>query len=239
MHVLLNLCYMLQNGLVLTDDIRRCEVPGLDRFSHRHEGVWPLTFVEQWSLAELTAELAMSCYAGALTLQARGLGGWVFNGVDPFALLGASGDPEVPGLGFRCDVDERWPYPNATGLAAVMEGACPPHHADMRAAVEAVCNRKFGPGGPLHPGTPGPWKDSRRARSAAQIHDEEFRACVALQAQYVLDSFGKFPGTVPSVSVVTLLQAHHLDVGFYNRFFRPGAYLRSHAEHMANWHADG
>ena len=139
---------------------------------------WPLSFVEQWSLAELTAELATSCYAGTLMLQAMGLGGWMFNGLDPFAVLGASGDPVAPGLGFRYDIDDRWPNPNPTGLPGVMEGFCPPHYADMRAAVEALCERKFGPGGPYHPATPGPWKNSAQVRSAAQVHDEAFRACV-------------------------------------------------------------
>jgi hypothetical protein len=34
------------------------------------------------------------------------------------------------------------------------------------------------------------------------------------------------------------LQAHHLDLEFYDRKFKPGAYLRTHAEHMARWHPD-
>jgi hypothetical protein len=67
-------------------------------------------------LSEAVAELATSCYAGVLTLQAMGLGGWMFDGVDRFSMLGASGDPDVPGLGFRYDTDERWPLPNPTGL---------------------------------------------------------------------------------------------------------------------------
>jgi len=157
-HVLLNLCYMLQNGLVLYDDINKRAIPGIEQFESLVDvkNVWPITFVEQTSLAELTAELATSCYAGTLMLQAMGLGGWMFNGIDPFAMLGASGDPEVPGLGFRYDTDERWPYPNPTGRDGVMEGYCPPHYPDLRAAVEAVCRRKFGVGGPFHPETPGP-----------------------------------------------------------------------------------
>jgi len=32
------------------------------------------------------------------------------------------------------------------------------------------------------------------------------------------------------------LQAHHLDLEFYDAFYKPGAYLRTHAEHMARWH---
>jgi hypothetical protein len=36
----------------------------------------------------------------------------MFNGIDPFSMLGASGDPNMPGLGFRFDENEAWPYPN-------------------------------------------------------------------------------------------------------------------------------
>jgi hypothetical protein len=91
-HVLLSLCYMLQNGLVLYDDINKCPIPGIEKYNSIVDtsNVWPITFVEQWSLSELTVELASSCYAGTLMLQAMGLGGWMFNGIDPFAMLGAS-----------------------------------------------------------------------------------------------------------------------------------------------------
>jgi hypothetical protein len=239
-HVLLALAYMLQNGLVMTDDINKRSVPGIDRFRHivDTDNVWPLTFVEQWSLAELTVELGTACYAGALLLQAMGLGGWMFNGIDPFSMLGASGKEEAPGLGFRFDSDERWPYPNPTGLPGVMEAFCPPHYPNMRAAVDEMCERKFGPGGPFHGDTPGPWKESRKVRSAAKPHDEDFRACVALQAQYIYDTFGKFPGTVPSTFVIMYLQAQHIDLEYYDTKYLPGAYLRTHAEHMKRWHND-
>ena len=238
-HVLLNILYMVQNGLVLYDDINKCALPGLEQFKDivDIDNTWPITFVEQWSLSELTVELGASCYAGVLMLQAMGLGGWMFNGVDPFAMLGASGDPEVPGLGFRYDEDDRWPYPNPTGLEGLMEGYCPPHYPDMRAAVDAVCERKFGPGGPFHPDTPGPWKDSPKVRSAANAHDDRFKACVSLQAQYVYDTFGKFPGTVPSMFLIMYVQAHHLDLDFYDAFYKPGAYLKTHADHMKQWHS--
>jgi hypothetical protein len=238
-HVLLNLCYMLQNGLVMTDDINGRSIPGIEKFGNLVDvdNVWALTFVEQIAMAELTAELSTSCYAGALMLQAMGLGGWMFNGIDPFVMLGASGNPNVPGLGFRYDENERWAYPNPTGLEGVMAGFCPPHYSDMRAAVEALCDRKFGNGGPFNAQTPGPWKDSTKVRSAAKVHSEEFKECVALQAQYVFDTFGKFPGTVPSIFLLTYLQAHHLDLEFYDKFYKPGAYLRTHADHMACWHS--
>jgi len=237
-HLLLNICYFLQNGAVLYDDINGRAIPGIEKFRDivDVEATWPLTFVEQWSLTEITAELSTSCYAGVLMLQAMGLGGWMFNGMDPFAVLGASGNADVSGLGFRFDSDDRWPYPNPTGLEGVMEGFCPPHFPDMRAAVEALCERKFGSGGPFNADTPGPWKETAKVRGAAQVHSEEFRECVAHQAQYIFDTFGKFPGTVPSMISTIYLEAHHLDLEFYDEFYMPGSYLKTHRDHMARWH---
>lgn len=73
-HVLLALCYFLQNGAVIRDNLHGCPIPGMETFRNLVdiENTWPLTFVEQWSLTEVTAELSTSCYAGALMLQARG-----------------------------------------------------------------------------------------------------------------------------------------------------------------------
>jgi hypothetical protein len=236
-HHVLVLCYLVQNGYCIFDDVNGRQIPGIERFSNLVDvdEPYPLSFVEQLSLTELTVELATSCYAGALTLQAMGLGGWMFDGIDPFSMLGAAGD-EVRGLGFRYDVDERWALPNVTGLPGVLEGHCPPHFPDMAAAVESVAERKFGAGGPFNKETPGAWKDSAKVRGAAEVHSEEFKDCVALQAQYTYDTFGKFPGTVPSIHVLMYLQAHHLDLDFYDRHFEPGAYLSTHADHMRDWH---
>lgn len=239
-HVIANLCYYLQNGRLIYDDVNRREIPGIERFAHLAGPLdpIPLTFLEQYSFGECTAEIATACYSGALMLQAMGLGGWMYDGIDPFVILGASGDADVPGLGFRYDLEEGWALPNPTGLPGVFEGYCPPHYPDMRAAVAAFVRRKFGPGGPFHPDTPGPWKDTSRVRGSAQVHGEEFIECVTLMAQYIRQQFGKFPGTVPSILALTYLQAHHLDLDFYNHHFGPGAYLRTHAEHMSRWHGD-
>jgi hypothetical protein len=237
-HVLLAICYMLQNSLVLTDDINGRSIPGIEKFKGivDVDNIWPITFLEQWSLAEITVELGTSCYSGTLMLQAMGLGGWMYNGLDSFSLLGASGDEAIPGLGFRYDIRDDWPYPNPTGLDGVMEGFCPPHYPDMRAAVEALCERKFGVGGPFHPETGGPWRESSKVRSAAEVHSDEFRECVGMQAQYIYDTFGKFPGTVPSMFEIMVLQAQHIDLDFYDKFYKPGSYLKSHAKHMKRWH---
>ena len=240
-HLIAILCFFAQNGYAIYDDVNHREIPGLDAFSKLVdvEEPFPLTFTEQYAITEATAELATACYAGVLLLQAMGLGGWMFDGIDRFSMLGASGNADVPGLGFRYDEDERWSTPNPTGRQGVFEAYCPPHYRDMASAVDAFAARKFGPGGPFNPETPGAWSDSPGFRASAQVHDDDFKACIALQAQYVFDTFGKFPGTVPSVFILNYVQAHHLDLEFYDRYFKPGAYLHTHAEHMEAWHGQG
>lgn len=237
-HVLLNLAFYAQNGFTIYDDINRRKIPGIEEFADivDVENPYPLTFLDQYSLAELSAELAIGPYAGQLLLQALGLGGWIYDGIDRPTILGASGDPNVPGLGFRFDTDPRWPQPNPTGLAGVFESFTPPHYENLEAAVDALVERKFGPGGPFHEATPGPWRDTPRVRRSAEVHSDRFRRLLSLQAQYMYDTFGKFPATVPSVYVLMYLQAQHIDTEYYDRFFKPGAYLSTHANHHKVWH---
>ncbi|GIP21902.1 hypothetical protein [Paenibacillus sp. J22TS3] len=237
-HTIANLCFYVQNGLCIYDDVNQRQIPGIEQFKDLvdTDHPLPLTFLDQYSLAELSAELATSTYAGALMQQALGLGGWMFDGIDRLTVLGASGDPDVPGLGFRYDTDKRWSLPNPTGLEDVFVSYTPPHFESMKAAVDAFCDRKFGPGGPFHPDTPGPWKKSDKVRESAQVHDEQFRAAVTLQAQYVFDTFGKFPATVPSVFSLMYLQTHHLDLDYYDNLFGPNAYLKSHEQHLERYH---
>jgi len=125
--------------------------------------------------------------------------------------------------------------PNATGLDRVFTTLTPPHVADMREAVERYVARKWGPGGPFDPQTPGPWRESPEVRSSA-LPADGLVELVTKQAQYVFDTYGKFPGTVPSVHLLMYLQAQHLDTDFYDTHYAPGWYLSTHASHDAVWH---
>ncbi|MEZ4735650.1 MAG: hypothetical protein R3E79_51830 [Caldilineaceae bacterium] len=241
-HLIAVLCFMVQNGGCLYDNMHNERIPGLEHFRHLVDvdNPAPLSEIEQNCLTMCMAELSTACYAGNLMLQAIGLGGWIFTGMDAYTVLGCSSGgtlgAEVPGLGFHYVRDPRWTTPNPTGLPGVFAGFCPPHYPDMHAAVDAFVERKFGPGGPFHPETPGPWRENAQVRSSAPAHSEEFKACVAVMAQYIYDRFGRFPATVPSIFARIFLQAHHLDLSFYDHHFIPGAYLQTHADHMTNRH---
>jgi hypothetical protein len=155
-HRLAILCFLAQNGYSSYDDVHRTRIPGIEAFADLVDvdEQLPLTLAEQNALTEATVELVTGCYAGVLMMQATGLGGWMLDEIDRFTMLDASDNPNVPGLGFRYDQDERWSTPNPTGLPGVFEAFCPPHHADMAAAVEAFAACKFGPGGPSGAATP-------------------------------------------------------------------------------------
>ena len=237
-HTLANLAFFAQNGYVIYDDIHGRPIPGIQAFADRADvdDPVPLSFVEQYSLTEATAELMTSVYNGQLLLGAMGLGGWTFDGIDRPTILGASGRADVPGLGFHVQTDDRWPLPNPTGLPGVFEAYCRPHYPDMAAAVEAYTERKFGPGGPFHRDTPGPWRDTPGVRASAAPHDARFKEMLTVQASYVDETFGKFPGTVPTVWIMNYLQAQHIDTEFYDTLFTPGAYLPTHRDHRRTWH---
>lgn len=172
-----------------------------------------------------------------LTMQAMGLGGLYFNGIDSVSVLGGRADDGIAGLGFRCVEDERWTTPNPVGLDGVYEALCPPYQPDMRAAVEAFVARKFGAGGAYDPGGPGPWRDAAGVKRSMQPYGPEFVDCLSEVARYIHAKHGKFPGTRSTIVLPGYVQAHHLDTEYYDTHYRPGAYLETHAAHMQRWHA--
>ena len=238
-HLMENLWFFAANGYPIVDDINGRNIPGLERFSslpHADDPI-PLSFVEQYTLTESSAELAIAANNGVLALQAIGLGGWTYDGLNRLSVLGGSGDPNAPGLGFVADDDGRWPFPNVTGLPGYFETLSPPHVPSVAAGVDKLVARKYGPGGPFHPDTQGPWSDTPKVRASA-LPPDGIQEVVTVAASYIYDAFGKLPGTVPTVHVLMYLQAQHLDVDFYDEFFGAGAYLPTHAEHQARWHRE-
>ncbi len=204
-----------------------------------------LDSAKQYPIAELHAtvrecicmELAFMGHNIVLMLQAMGLGGLFFNGVDDLSVMGANADSGNKGLGFRFQRDDRWVTPNSVGLPGVYEALCPPNQPDMRAAVETFVDRKFGSKGAYNPDKPGPWKDSAGVKSSVKPYDPEFVDCMTEVARYIYKKYGKFPGLRTTIMMPGYVQAHHLDTDFYDKYYEEGAYLETHAEHMKRWHS--
>jgi hypothetical protein len=197
---------------------------------------FPLSVLQQVTYESICAELAFIGHNIVLTMQSMGLGGLYFNGLNRWSILGAFASDGIEGLRFDFVRDERWAMPNPVGREGVYEALCPPYYPDMRAAVQAFVERKFGAGGAYDPAIPGPWKDSARVKRSVAPYSEEFVDCLGDIAQYVYDKHKKFPGTMTTVVLSGFVQAQHIDTEYYDEHFQPGAYLETHARHMQRWH---
>jgi hypothetical protein len=197
----------------------------------------PLFDFEQYLLATAVAEISMINHNIVLFLQAIGLGGWFYSGVNPASLLGGFAADGVPGLGFRLTDHPDWSGPNPVGLDQYFEALCPPYQPDMRSAVKTFVARKFGPGGTYDPATPGPYRESAAVKARVHRYSDEFVECLGEVAQYVFDTYGKFPASLPSVYARLYAQAQHIDLEFYDRFFGSDAYLETHRQHAQLWDA--
>jgi len=237
------LALFVGNGYMIMDDQVKRPAGNLSPFIRSglldKDKVFPLSMLEQSAYEANCAELAFMGHNIVLTMQGMGLGGLYYTGLNRFSILGAFAEDGIGGLGFRFVKDERWSVPNPVGLDGVYEALCPPYYPDMRAAVQAFVERKFGPGGAYDPNTPGPWKHSAEVKRSVTPYSEEFVDCLGEIAEYVYDKNGKFPGTFSTIVLPGFVQAHHIDTEYYDTHFQPGAYLETHANHMQRWHDHG
>jgi hypothetical protein len=234
------LAIFVDHGYMIMDDREKRPAGDLAPFVRcgllEEDKKFPLSVLEQSTYEANCAELAFMGHNIVLTLQAMGLGGLYFNGANRWSVLGAFAEEGIRGLGFRFIQDDRWTVPNPVGLDGVYEALCPPYYPDMRAAVQAFVERKFGAGGAYDAATPGPWKDSTNIKRSVTPYSEEFVDCLGEIAQYVCSKHGKFPGTLTTMVLTGFVQAHHIDTEYYDAHFQPGAYLETHTEHVRHWH---
>ena len=122
-------------------------------------------------------------------------------------------------LGFRMlEAGAPAGWANPVGLDGVFEGYCPPYFPTMAAAVDAALARVS------------------RVEPIVELSDAGL-ACTKAVCTYIYETYGRFPATVDTMHLMWLMQAHHLDLDFYDRFFGPGAYGPMHAAHLAAWQA--
>jgi hypothetical protein len=75
------------------------------------------------------------------------------------------------------------------------------------------------------------WKDD------SEWIEESFMDFIRFQLDRVKRAeITEFPATVPSIFLLTYLQAQHIDLEFYDHYFKHGAYLSTHKNHMSKWH---
>jgi hypothetical protein len=116
---------------------------------------------------------------------------------------------------------------------------CPPYYPSMEAAVHAVVERKFGAASGVFRGGVGAsaWKDAKAISDASPpITDATIDATVAF-CTYLHRTYGRFPAYPAPFRTSVGFQAAHLDLAFYERFYRPEAIGEEHRRHDERWHA--
>lgn len=168
-----------------------------------------------------------------LTMTAMGLGGFPFDGFAPIFVLG--GTPIARGLGFRF-MSDKLGVPNPVGRDSVFEALCPPYKT-IDEAVETIIGEKFGKNGTLSESKRkiGPYNDYKTVRDRLEKIPEEAIECTKAIANYAYDTYGRLPANYDSVMIPIAVQAHHLDMGFYEKQISlplPDAFRK----HMNTWH---
>lgn len=197
-----------------------------------------------------------------LVADAMGLGAWIHGSISPPVLVG---DPKFsktygPMLGFDVAVPRwrlmdllRWQIPlpkysnlrsNPIGLRFkgehLIKGMSPPYYDSMADAVAEVVEEKFGKDGlfsdeklfaAIYKGDYG-----HRYLSEAAVYTQDVIDCVRDICTYIYETHGRFPAHCDAIHVPGIwLQVHHVDVGYYERFFRNGL-TAAHLNHARDWH---
>jgi hypothetical protein len=74
--------------------------------------------------------------------------------------------------------------------------------------------------------------------SAARVGSGLACAATIAYCVYVYKRYGRLPANGGPFRTVLAQQVHHLDLDFYDRFYRPRALTEAHRQHMQLWHGD-
>lgn len=170
-----------------------------------------------------------------LMLQALGLGGGIQSVGSGRHLLGW--EPQIfPGLGFQFSKSPiEGVRSNPVGVPGVWDGPCPPFVPTMEDAVRTLVASKFGPNGMYARPTGHPWSRSETGLSIVP-HDEQAIEATIRFCEYVYQTYGRFPAHADAFKTVVAFQAHHIDVGFYDKFYPESSVPSTHREHFGVWH---
>jgi hypothetical protein len=115
---------------------------------------------------------------------------------------------------------------------------CPPYYRSMEAAVHDFVDHKFGKDGIYRGGAAegSDWKDPQAVDASAKQPDERAVAATVAYCEYIYDRYGSFPVFSAPYRTAIGYQATHVDVDFYDRFFKPEALTEAQRQHQAKWH---
>ncbi len=120
----------------------------------------------------------------------------------------------------------------------LLKSYCPPYFPSMEAAVHAVVETKFGANGIFRGGVGhSSWSDPNTIAAAANPLTDSAIAATIAYCNYVYATYGRFPAYPAPFRTSIGFQAAHLDLSFYDRFYRPEALSETQRRHDERWHS--
>lgn len=136
------------------------------------------------------------------------------------------------------------PIPTAVGLErngeVLLKPFCPPYYRNMREAVLAFVDYKYGAGrGTLRDGGAATaWQDGSRVQAGIPPYSDHAIEATIAYCDYVYRRYGRFPANSGPFRTLLAYQAHHLDREFYATFYkreRASASQSKHRNGLAVW----
>jgi hypothetical protein len=184
-------------------------------------------------------EVGFMCQNLLLTESAMGLGGWPFGGFTPLIVLG--GTPMHQGLGFHFETAEKGPLagmPYPVGKDELFETHHPRYYGSIDNTVDHIMEKKFGNTGIFNAenAATAPYKKPGQMEVGIPKTSDDIVQCTKDIFNEVEQRYGRFPAFVDPCIMSLMVQAHHLDLDFYDKYYKDGAYTERHKRHMEKWH---
>lgn len=261
------LLYMLgeEFGGFPLDDHRAYLPAGVGKFrksrgGHLHDDVksgrvGPVSYIESWLFEICAVELGAMVQNLGLMTQALGLGGFPHFVAHPYQWFHALGfrmeslaASRVAGLGnfignIARALRQEFEIPSAVGLERdgeiLLKPFCPPYYNNMREAVYAFLEFKFadGTGSLRDGGKTTAWRDGAAVQNKIPHYSAQTVQATIAYCDYIYQRYGRFPAASGPFRTLIAFQAHHLDLDFYQRFYRSDALSETQSQHDALWHS--
>ncbi len=260
------LLYMLGEdfGGFPVDDHRACLPAGIGKFRQSRGGhlrdelkggrVGPVSYIESWLFELCAVELGGIAQNLQLMTQALGLGGFPHFVAHPYSWLQALGfrmetlsATRLAGLGFLQSIArtlrQDFDVPSAVGLERdgeiLIKPFAPPYYKNMREAVYAFLEFKYadGTGSLRDGGKTTAWRDGAAVQNKIPHYSAQAVEATIAYCEYIYKHYGRFPAASGPFRTLIAFQAHHLDLDFYNEFYRSDALSETQYQHTALWHS--
>ena len=206
-------------------------------------------FIETWLYEFAAIEQGEILQNLGLMTQALGLGGAPHFAAHPFIWLKTLGFrmEEIPFsrtigagplmAGVLRVLKRDLPVPTAVGLErhgeALIKPFCPPYYRTMEEAVRAFVDYKYaqGTGTFRDGGRVTGWSDGAAVQAGIPRYSDHAIDATIAYCEYVHSRYGRFPAYSGPFRTVLAHQAHHLDLEFYDAFYRPEVLSATQREH--------